>query len=177
MGKLEEKVTKLEEENTKLEGENSKLEGENTKVEGENTKLEEKISKLDGIIAKYSKYRMSTEYEVVKEQLRWQAARKYCTDKGMDLIQFNPKLYTRQGRSELAAKLNLPDGWNFYVGIKPDRSNQGIWRRVADGEAVELEGWNTNYPDYYVGRDFLRWRFYDNDAYTENQNAKNTLWN
>ena len=39
-----------------------------------------------------------TEYEVVKQPLKWQAARKYCQERGGDLIQHNTMLYNLQGR-------------------------------------------------------------------------------
>jgi len=113
-------------------------------------------------------------YEVVlfPMDVFWYSARKYCTDKGMDLIQHNPKLYTQQGRQELAATLNLPTSNEYHTGIKRDASNNQVWRRVSDGVAVDLDGWYPygGYPDSRDGHDFLYWLVF-------NDSNSNTILN
>jgi len=110
-----------------------------------------------------------SELEVVEQALYWQEARSYCQQKGGDLIQFNPKLYTYEGRTELAASLNLPYSY-FHTGIKRDPSNYKIFRRVSDGVQVELDGWIAGRPSSADGYDNLYWFFY-------NDSNKNTIYN
>jgi len=99
-------------------------------------------------------------YEVVGKSLYWQEARSYCQERGGDLIQFNPKVYSLKGRYALAASLNLPMGNEFHTGIRRDPSNYGVWRRVSDGVQVKLEGWQWGHPYDWEGQDYLYWNFY-----------------
>jgi len=143
-------------------------EREVTQLKDENTQLKAKISELERICAprEYG-------YEVVKKASNWQDARKYCTDKGGDLIQRNPKVYTLQGRNELAESLNLPTelaapdqtyhvtNQTYHVGIT--RDDNGVWRRASDGGGVHLEGWFPGYPKSDDTWDSLVWGFWDSE--------------
>jgi len=99
------------------------------------------------------------EYEVVTQWLRWSDARKYCTDKGGDLIQ-NPKVYTRQGRKEISESLNLPSV-AYHTGIR--RNESQVWRRSSDGIEVQLEDWIPGYPWSDADMTFLYWS--SNDSF------------
>lgn len=121
-------------------------------------------------VAQNQKYR----YEVVHSlATEWQSARNYCLQRGGDLIQQNPKLYTLQGRKELAESLNLPrttDKYGYYhTGIKRD-ANQ-VWRRASDGVQVELDGWMDGRNVGRNGHEFLYWSTYDNE------NTIYDMWN
>jgi len=110
--------------------------------------------------------------KVVMKKLKWKSARQHCVDNfGGDLIQHDPRLYTREGRQEISESLNLPFGYliHFHTGIR--RDNHQVWRKSSDGTAVQLEGWWPDYPDSRAARKFLYWWFYNNNA------RKNMIFN
>jgi len=110
----------------------------------------------------YGEYR----YEVVEWMQIWSDARKFCMDKGGDLIQ-NPKVFTLQGRNELSESLNLPTE-RYHVGITKD--DNGVWRRVSDGEEIELDGWYPGSPNPADHVKYLVW-------VTHNNPHKNKIYN
>jgi len=99
--------------------------------------------------------------KVVMKKLKWKSARQHCVDNfGGDLIQHDPRLYTREGRQEISESLNLPIGHTYHTGIR--RDNLQVWRRSSDGAEVQLEGWHPNgFPLSSASRKFLYWNFYN----------------
>merc|ERR1719427_583363 len=91
-------------------------------------------------------------YEIVKRSLRWTDARKYCTDRGGDLIQNN--VHSLQERKQLSEILNLGQS-NWHVGIRRDAN--GVWRRASDGIASPIYGWFPGFPRSDKDRDYLVW--------------------
>ena len=59
----------------------------------------------------------------------------------------------------------------YLTGIKRDPSNYNVFRRVSDGEVVELDGWIPGYPNSDDSYDYLYWWFYGD------QNEKNEIFN
>ena len=58
----------------------------------------------------------------------------------------------------------------YHTGIRRDPDDISTWRRVGDGQAVELspDGWHEGYPRSDHGWTYLRWYRYnidDNDYY------------
>lgn len=104
------------------------------------------------------------QYVVVEQTENWATARKYCQDRGWDLIQRNPKFYNIQGRQEIAATLDLPMGsvnnnnphpyTIYHTGIVRDETDIRIFKRVSDGRPVELSGWRTHDPSRPDSKDF-----------------------
>lgn len=98
-------------------------------------------------------------------------ARQYCRDTHQgDIIQYDPKLLTMEGRSELMESLGITADFigstyaNIKIGIQYDASS-GTWKRVGNGEDVILQGWYSGAP-----RDldlvYIEWFFNsENDDY------------
>jgi len=109
------------------------------------------------IVSAESNYR----FKVVLKYLSWTAARQYCVDNfGGDLIQHDPRLYTQQGRQEIAESLNLPKYRFYTTGIQRDENK--IWRRISDNVEVQLDGWYTKYPRSNADWDVLKWNAHKN---------------
>jgi len=107
--------------------------------------------------------------KVVAKKLKREAARQHCVDYfDGNLIQHDARLYTREGRQEIAQSLNLPIGRSYHTGIRRD-GNQ-IWRKSSDGEEVKLKDWYPSYPASATSAEFLYWGFWNNSD-------KNTIWN
>jgi len=108
--------------------------------------------------------------KLVAKKLYWEAARQHCVNNfGGDLIQHDPRLYTREGRQEIFESLNLSFN-TYHTGIKRDESNYRVWRRSSDGAEVQLEGWWPGYPLSNASFEFLYWWFY-------NDSDKNQIYN
>merc|ERR1719427_2017196 len=106
----------------------------------------------------------------VGQSLKREAARQHCVDNfGGDLIQQDPRLYTREGRQEISERLNLRFGY-YHTGIRRDESNLQVWRRSSDGAEVQLEGWWPGDPRSEAWRKFL-YLYFSNNSY------KNTIFN
>ena len=84
----------------------------------------------------------------------------------LKLIEFELKL--GKTFSELSEVLNMPEGDNYYTGIKRDPNNKQIWRRISDSVEIKLGGWYKGNPRDEDGKDYLMWRF---------QNCSNEIWN
>lgn len=104
-------------------------------------------------------------YVIVNQLVYWDTARKYCLDRGWDLIQHNPKLSSLQGRLEIAATLNLPvpgDYLVYHTGIVRDEKDINVFKRVSTGVTVELEGWRflngNQFPDSHKWKKVVAWR-------------------
>ena len=50
----------------------------------------------------------------------------------------------------------MPKGY-WILGIKRHEQNNEIWKRLADEQQVEVEGWSDGYPKTDSGRDYLSW--------------------
>merc|ERR1712183_73053 len=106
--------------------------------------------------------------KLVAKKLYWEAARQHCVNNfGGDLIQHDPRLYTREGRQEISESLNLPIGHEYHTGIRRDGSNIQVWRRSSDGAAVQLEGWRPGRPWSFAYFEFLYLNVY-NDSNKNN---------
>ena len=70
---------------------------------------------------------------------------------------------------ELSASLNMPIAL-YQTGIKRDPSNYKVFRRVSDGEVVQLEGWLPGRRLSNDGFDFLVWNL-------RNGSYKNVVYN
>merc|ERR1719427_2644255 len=110
--------------------------------------------------------------KVVAKRLHRETARQHCVDNfGGDLIQHDPRLYTREGRQEISESLNLTITYEYHTGIRRNESNHQVWRRSSDGAEVQLEGWHSNgFPRSYAHYKFLYWWFV-------NDLDKNTIFN
>jgi len=83
------------------------------------------------------------QYEASNVEMLFDAARSFCQDKGMDLPQMNPKLYTIAGRREIADSIKLGFGL-YWLGIKRYDGNNASnmrFKRVLDDQLVQLDGW------------------------------------
>jgi len=111
------------------------------------------------------------EYEVIENEFSFDDARSECKGKGMDLAQFNPKLYSKAGRQEIADSISMPIGAYYHLGLKRYEDDNNMWKRVADEQVVTLEGWRTDgaYPKPDPGTDFVYWdRFWaDYEIYND----------
>jgi len=113
------------------------------------------------------------EYEAIKNQIYFDDARSQCKGKGMDLAQFNPKLYSFAGRQEIADSISMPTGDYYHLGLKRYEDDNALWKRVADEQVVKLEGWRTDgaYPDPDSVADFVYWNRYSSlDVLYNNRN-------
>jgi len=109
--------------------------------------------------------------KVVAKRLTWESARQHCADNfGGDLIQHDPRLYTREGRQEISGSLNLSINQDYHTGIRRDENNHQVWRRSSDGAALQLEGWFPGNPRNNADREFLYWDFH-------NHTYKNNIYN
>ena len=54
----------------------------------------------------------------------------------------------------------MPPGF-YQTGIKRDPSNYNVFRRVSDGEVVQLDGWYPGFPKSDDSFEYLYWWFYD----------------
>merc|ERR1712142_1218984 len=109
-------------------------------------------------------------FEVVAQKMYTAVARSYCQNKGGDLIQKDPRLYSKAGRIELSDELKLPFG-NYHTGIRRDETDKNIWKRLGDGVQVNVDGWHPNsYPRQNSGYVYMYWYMIDNKE-------KNSIWN
>jgi len=110
---------------------------------------------------------------IVLKKKDWESARQYCKRCfNGDLIQHDPRLYTRKGRQQIAQSLNLPFGGYHIGGIIRDSWNPELYKRISDGAEVRMEGWwqgdgepfgdHSNYKHLY-------WDYGDNEY-------KNLIW-
>merc|ERR1719466_276319 len=86
---------------------------------------------------------------IVLEQLPWAEARAHCMNELQgDLIQYDNRILTIEGRRELQEILGIEAGPWFHTGIRRDPDDITTWRRAGDGKAVELspDGWSESCP-------------------------------
>jgi len=110
----------------------------------------------------------------VKEDKYFDDARQYCRETYQgDIIQYDPRLFTMQGRSELLEIIGITAAVvgstyaNFKIGIMYDASS-GTWKRVGDGQDVILEGWHSGAPDDSGDYLYAEWFFNVDSAYWHN---------
>jgi len=108
-------------------------------------------------------------FEVVKQEMKWEAARSYCQKKSGDLVQHDPRLLTRSGRKQIYEEMvNVPVNNHYHTGIRRDEKNGNVWRRSSDGVEVSVDGW---FPGHPLDNGFLSWNLYDTDT------SRNTIVN
>jgi len=104
------------------------------------------------------------QYEASNVWRRFDAARSFCQDKGMDLPQMNPKLYSKEGRKEIADSVNMPaNGEHYWLGIKRYDGDNTMFKRVSDEQLVQLDGWYGGQPSSDASHNFVYWNRVNKD--------------
>jgi len=104
----------------------------------------------------------------VNENMFHDDARQYCEETYQgDIIQYDPRLLTKDGRSELLEVLGINvtsvgDTYTYIkIGIMYDPT-LGTIKRVGDGQEVALEGWLYGGPE--GPGEYLEWYFDPTDV-------------
>ncbi|XP_048012870.1 C-type lectin domain family 4 member E-like isoform X2 [Megalobrama amblycephala] len=95
------------------------------------------LGKLDGWI-----YYQSSLYFISSEEKNWIESRRYCTERGTDLIIIN-------NREEQEFVKNSFDG--FWIGLT-DSDVEGRWKWV-DGSTLTSGFWRSGEPNSYRGEE------------------------
>ncbi|XP_048012447.1 CD209 antigen-like protein C isoform X3 [Megalobrama amblycephala] len=129
-------ITNLTEERDGLKIKNKNLTNERDQLKLEKNDLQMSLGKLaDGWI-----YNQSSLYFISSEKRNWAESRRYCTERGADLIIIN-------NREEQEFVKNSSD--SFWIGLT-DSDVEGRWKWV-DGTNMTSGFWGSGEPNSYNG--------------------------
>ncbi|CAM4572078.1 unnamed protein product [Leuciscus chuanchicus] len=127
-------ITNLTEERDQLLNKDITLTNERDQLNQERNELWKMLNEMDGCIYQSSFYYMSS------EEKSWSESRRYCTERGADLIIINNK-----EKKELVKKMSGSTA--VWMGLT-DRDEEGRWTWV-DGSTLTSGFWMSTEPNGY----------------------------
>ncbi|XP_051972985.1 CD209 antigen-like protein A isoform X2 [Xyrauchen texanus] len=118
--------------NTKLTEERDELLNNNKNLNQEKNELQKTLRELDGWI-----YYQSSFYYISSEKKSWSKSRRYCTERGADLVIIN--------NIEEQNFLKKHSGEEIWIGLT-DSENEGTWKWV-NGKTLNSGFWMAGQPN------------------------------
>ncbi|XP_058626522.1 CD209 antigen-like protein E isoform X2 [Onychostoma macrolepis] len=135
---------------------NTNLTNESEQLKWEKKALKSFLGKMDGWI-----YYKSSFYFISSDGKSWTESRRYCTERGADLIIIN-------NREEQDFVKNISGYAHVWIGLT-DSDEEGTWKWV-DGSTLNSGFWWPGKPNYYTGNEdcalsYISW-WYDYSCYS-----------
>ncbi|XP_051972993.1 CD209 antigen-like protein A isoform X9 [Xyrauchen texanus] len=118
--------------NTKLTEERDELLNNNKNLNQEKNELQKTLREMDGWI-----YYQSSFYYISSEKKSWSESRRYCTERGADLVIIN--------NIEEQNFLKKHSGEEIWIGLT-DSENEGTWKWV-NGKTLNSGFWMAGQPN------------------------------